>query len=279
MCLYDMIVVDPFSDFYPEDCAPKTQAFAYVNVGEVDKFAPYAKKIRPEWVIGENSAWNKNPILDQTQKSWQTFFMKQLIDPLWKKGYHGFFLDTLDSYILAVHDPLAQQKQVDALVSLIQKIKQRYPDAKIMLNRGFYLLDRVASQIDSVAIESLYHGWYQDKLRYATTPISDQKELFKQIDRIQRLNKPIIIIDYLPPSQKDKAPALAAQIVQKGIIPWITDKSLQEIYIKKSQGISRNILVMFSDEKKTSDPIYSRRTLCESYFGAHGVYPNLFQFR
>ena len=250
LCMYDMVVVDPYSNFKPEDCSPVSQAIAYVSVGEVARDAPYEKNIRPEWVIGKNVAWNNNLVIDQTQKEWQQFFIKQLIDPLWKKGYRGFFFDTLDSYFLSSHDSKQQQAQIDGMVSLIQQIKTQYPDAKIILNRGFQLLPKVHSEVDAVVIESLYHAWNQQKLSYEVTPLADQKQLLTQIDTIRQMQLPIIIIDYLPPGEHARAPALANQIATLGLIPWITDKSLQAIYIKKTDLLPRKILLLFTDEHK-----------------------------
>ena len=100
LCAHDIIVVDPDSNFNPDDCKPISQPIAYVSLGEIPRGVSYEKNIRSEWVIGNNVAWNNNKIIDQTQKEWQTFFINQLIDPLWKKGYRGFFIDTLDSYVL-----------------------------------------------------------------------------------------------------------------------------------------------------------------------------------
>ena len=108
-----------------------------MSVGEVARDAPYAKNIQPGWVIGKNIAWNNNLVVDQTNKEWQSFFINQVIAPLWQKGYRGFFFDTLDSYFLAAHDTASQQKQIDSLISLIHQIKSQYPEAKIILNRGF----------------------------------------------------------------------------------------------------------------------------------------------
>ena len=175
LCMYNIVVVDPYSNFNPEDCKPMGEAIAYVSVGEVAQGVPYEKNIPSAWVIGNNVAWNNNKVIDQTQKDWQTFFINQLIDPLWKKGYRGFFLDTLDSYILAVHDPKLQQLQINSIVSLIKQIKNRYPDAKIILNRGFQLLPGVQSQVDYVVIESLYSAWNQEKRIYEITPLTAKK--------------------------------------------------------------------------------------------------------
>lgn len=253
LCMYDMVVVDPYSNFNPDEyCKSISLPIAYVSVGEVAQDAPYVKDIKPEWVIGKNTAWNNNFVIDQSQKGWQDYFISQKIDPLWKKGYRGFFLDTLDSYFLATHDPQQQQKQIDNIANLIQQIKKRYPEAKIILNRGFQLLPQVHSQVDAVVIESLYNAWNQAKRIYENTPLADQKMLLEQISKIKQMQLPIIIIDYLPPAQQNKAQGLADTLIQQGFIPWITDSSLQELYLNKAREVPRKILMVFRNQANFS---------------------------
>ena len=156
----------------------------------------------------------------------------------------------MDSYLLAIQDPILQEQQENGIVSLIQQIKTRYPEAKIILNRGFRLLPKVHSQVNAVVIESLYHAWNQATLSYDVTPFADQKILLSEINKIKQLQLPIIVIDYLAPKEHSKAENLAHQISQQGMIPWITDKNLQSFYIKKITNIQRKILILFSDENK-----------------------------
>ncbi len=250
LCLYNIVVVDPYSNFNPEDCKPMSAPIAYVSLGEVRRGVAYEENIRPEWVISHNKDWNHNKIIDQTQKGWQTFFINELIEPLWKQGYRGFFLDTLDSYQIAGLDPKQQQKQIDGIVHLIKQIKCQHPDAKIILNRGFPFLAQVRKEAYAVVIESLYHAWIQENHRYEDTSLAEQKLLLNEIDKIRQLQLPIIIIDYLPPSQQARAHALSHQIAQEGMIPWITDNLLQAIYIKKVQDVKRQILILFTNERK-----------------------------
>ncbi len=247
LCLYDILVVDPQSNFNPQNqCNAMNQPLAYVSLGEIPNHVMYKEGIQSAWIIGRNKAWDSNPILDQTNRAWQTFFLEQIIAPLWEKGYRGFFLDTLDSYLLVSQDPTFQEKQIAGIVQMIQQIKQRYPDAKIILNRGFRLLPQVKNEITAVAIESLYQGWNQLKHQYEPSAKADQTALFNEIAKLKQMQKPIIIIDYLPPSQQHKAQVLANQIANQGLIPWITDKDVQQIYLKKLRPVPRKILVIQS---------------------------------
>lgn len=236
LCMYDYVVLDPYAHFDPKAFKDTISSpISYVSLGEVRKGVPYEKDIKAEWVIGANKDWNGNKIMDQTNLAWQEYFLNKLIDPLWEKGYRGFFLDTLDSYTLAVRDPALQKKQIDAMAKLIQQIKMRHPDAKIILNRGFHLLPQVYPQVDAVVIESLYRAWNQASRSYENTAPFEQNMLFGKIREIQAMDVPIIVIDYLPPNQQDQAQALADKIAAQGLIPWITDSLLQKIYLKNTK--------------------------------------------
>lgn len=254
VCLYDILVVDPNANFNPNDCNPLNQTFAYVSLSEIPKTSPYIKNIQPAWIIGKNSDWYNNAILDATNKDWQKFFLNQIITPLWNQGYRGFFLDNTDSYFLATHEKKLQEKQVAGLVQLIQQIKQRYPTAKLILNRGFTLIPETHTLIDAVVIESLYHGWYQAKKAYAETSNNEKTQLWEEIKKIRAYNLPIIVIDYLAPKEQQKAQELSTQLSAQGFIPFITDKHLKHIYLKNTSNkleiLPRKILVLYTDENK-----------------------------
>lgn len=250
MCMYDIVVVDPTSNINPKEyCNSISQLFAYVSMGEVSSNAIYRKDISPQWIIGKNKAWNNNAILDQSQPGWQDFFLNQIITPLWNAGFRGFFIDTLDSYLLAVSDKKSVENQIAGQVKIIESIKSRYPDAKIILNRGFHLLPQVHGQIYAVVIESLYNAWNQEKKRYENTLQSEHAYLLTEINKIKQWQLPIIIIDYIPPSKSKDAQMLANNLKKQGLIPWITDRTLQSIYIDKTQTIVRNILIIYAYEK------------------------------
>lgn len=255
LCQYDWVVVDPASSFDPHDyCSTLSTPIAYVSVGEVASNVSYEKSIPAAWVLGYNKAWNNNKIIDQTQRGWHKLFIQRLIEPLWQKGYRGFFLDTLDSYFLANLTPQQQQQQIDGMVLLIQAIKAAHPEAQIILNRGFQLLPKVHSNIDAVVIESIYAAWNQASGQYEKTSDQEHAMLLNEIERIKALHIPIIGIDYLPPARKNEAALCASNIAKLGIIPWITDKTLQWIYLTKNQPYKRHLLVI-SDQADDGSPL------------------------
>lgn len=249
LCTYDLVVIDPYSDFKPGDCQPVSEPIAYVSIGEVGIGAPYEKRINPTWVIGKNPAWNNNKVMDQTNKNWQNFVLDKLVEPLWKEGYKGFFLDTLDSYFLATSTYEGEQKQIAGIAQIIKAIKKRHPDAKIIMNRGFQILPYVHADVHAVAIESLYHGWNNAKGRYEKTSLKDQEMLYKEIAKIRQMNLPIIIIDFLPPSKKEKAPELAKKLVNEGFIPWITNSDLTALYLGSAKPFLREVLLLYTNKQ------------------------------
>lgn len=284
LCQYDLVVVDPASSFNPQDyCTTLSTPIAYVSLGEVASDAKHEKSIPDSWILGYNKVWNNNKIIDQTQRGWHDFFIQHLIDPLWQRGYRGFFLDNLDSYFLVNLTPQQQQQQVDAMVLLIQKIKAAHPDAQIIVNRGFQLLPQVQTNIDAVAIESIYAAWNQASGHYEKTSAHEHSMLLQEITRIKALHLPVIGIDYIPPDRKPEAALLASDLAKLGVTPWITDKTLQSIYLTKDQPHRRDLLVVFDQANDTSPPLPLQLTRPVSFLGVVleylGFVPHYYELR
>ena len=108
----------------------------------------------PGWLIGDNNEWNSR-IVDVSNPQWREFFLDKIIEPLWQAGYTGFFLDTLDSYHLAASKKDLPRME-SGLVQTIQAIRQRHPEARLILNRGFEIFDRVKGDVFAMAAESLF---------------------------------------------------------------------------------------------------------------------------
>lgn len=246
---FNWVVVQPSSNFNPKLFqSHHFSSFAYVSVGEVTTHDVYYSKIPLQWKIGKNKAW-KSDILDQSQVNWPNFFVEHVITPLWQKGYRGFFLDTLDSYQLVSKDSQFQKQQQLGLMQVIKKIKQQYPEAKLILNRGFDLLPETHSLINAVAAESLFYGWDQANHRYIDVAKSDSEYLLAKLNEVKKLGLPIIVIDYVSPADVEKAHFDAQKITDLGFIPWVTNYELTLLnYVRPS--ISRKILIVTDESKQ-----------------------------
>lgn len=227
---FDAVVVEPDSGFDPAaQQGGHASWFAYVSVGEVTPQRQYYAALPKAWLIGRNAAW-ESKVVDQDAPGWPAFYVKQVIAPLWRRGYRGFFLDTLDSYQLIAKTDAARQRQQAGLVAVIRAIKARYPQALLMFNRGFEILPQVHDLVYAVAFESLYNGWDQGKQRYTEVPQADRSWLLGQAKLIrERYGLPVIAIDYCAPGDRQCARETAQKICKDGLVPYVTDGALQTV--------------------------------------------------
>jgi len=239
---FDIAVVDPDAQFDPIAQAaagsrahPQTQAqshtawFAYVSVGEVNPNRAYFADVPKAWMPSINKDWESH-VVDQTEAGWPKFFVDCVITPLWRKGYRGFFLDTLDSYQLISHTDAQRAAQQAGLIKVIRGIKSRYPKARLIFNRGFEVLPQLHDQVYMVAFESLYSGWNASKQTYTQVPQADRDWLLGQARTVRDQYKlPVLSIDYCAPDDTACQRSTVERIVSNGLTPYVTDSGLQTV--------------------------------------------------
>ncbi len=233
LAAFDTVVVEPESGFDPAVAHTPgtscTQWFAYVSVGEVTPLRGYYAAIPKHWLLASNTVWESR-VVDQSAPGWPAFYVKHVIAPLWARGYRGFFLDTLDSYQLAAKTEAARARQQTGLVAVVRAIKARYPEARLVFNRGFEILPQVHGLVYAVAFESLFNGWDQAKKRYVAVPAEDRAWLLGQAHTIrERYGLPVISIDYCDPRDRQCARDTVAMIRDAGLVPYVTDGGLTTV--------------------------------------------------
>ena len=239
---FDAVVVEPGHGFDPTQFkTPSTQWLAYVSLGEVTPERGWFKALPKAWLLGDNAAWASR-VVDQAQPEWPAFYVDHVIKPLWDKGYRGFFLDTLDSYQLVAKDDASRAAQEAGMVRVIRAIKARYPDAKLIFNRGFEILPQVHDQVYAVAFESLYRGWDQGAKHYKEVNDADRAWLMGQARRIRdEYHLPVISIDYCPPADRACARDTAKRIKAQGLVPYVTDPALSTIGVGRIACAKRRV--------------------------------------
>ena len=252
---FDIVVVDPGSGISPARFGKNSsELFAYVSVGETGSGSGYAKLVRKSWIIGRNKGWN-SMVMDTSSASWRRFFLDRVIDPLWKAGYRGFFLDTLDSYQLAVgKDRYAEME--DGMVMLIREIKNKYPGARLIFNRGFEIVDRLRSDVFAVAAESLFNGYSPSEGGYYKVGENDRNWLLGRLNHLKNEGIPVISIDYVRPGMREEARVIAGKIRSLGFVPWVTDKDLSSLGVGSVEVMPRKILGLY-DGRDAPDPVYT----------------------
>jgi polysaccharide biosynthesis protein PelA len=244
---FDLVVVDP--DHVPEPTTltlPHTRLAAYVALGEVHPSRPYAAAIPKAWFKGENQDWASR-LVDQSQADWPRFFTDRVITPLWAKGYRTFFLDTLDSYQLFAKTPAARAQQEAGMVAVITAMKQKYPEAKLIFNRGFEILPQVHHHVEMVVAESLFQGYDAGKKAYVDVSEADREWLLTQLRRARdEFHLAAGVIDYLPAGQRQKARDTVKKIEALGLIPWVTTPDLATLGVGSVEVIPRKVLFVHS---------------------------------
>ncbi len=244
---FDLVVVDP--GHVPDPALPKlahTRLAAYVAVGEVQPSRSYAAQIPKAWLVGENKDWGSR-LIDQSQPQWPKFFTDSIIAPLWNSGYRTFFLDTLDSYHLFAKTPQKRAAQEAGMVAVIDAVKQRYPEVRFIFNRGFEILGRTHQHIESVVAESLFQGYDAGKAKYKVVPPEDREWLLGQLRRAKdEYRLPVVVIDYVPSSERELARKTAKRIMDLGFTPWVATPDLGTLGVGAIEVMPRKVLVVHS---------------------------------
>lgn len=226
---YSRIIVESDNVKPKELTALRTKGgkvFAYLSIGEVSPSRKWFKKIKREWILGDNKVWGSK-VMDLSSSGWQNFVLDTIVTPLWEEGYRGLFLDTMDSFYIFAKDKKQQEKQAQSLALLLTKILERYPKMRFISNRGFEVLSSIGSQLEAVVAESLFYSWDNNKKRYKETSESDQEWLTNKLDSIKgEAGVDVIIIDYMPLEKRAEAKQLADKITARGYIPWVSIPSL-----------------------------------------------------
>ncbi len=246
---FDRLVVEPenlpapaIADFQQNG----RELLAYVSIGEVHSERSWIGALDPGWFLGDNPDWG-GTILDLANPAWRAWLLQHRFRPLWEAGYRGFFLDTLDSYRLALPDKAAQARQEAGLVALIMQLRQTFPSARILVNRGFEVLPRIAALIDGLVAESLFAGWDAQDRRYVSVSEEDRRWLLARLReaRTLRPDLAIVVLDYLPPGERRRARELARRIHELGFTPWISSIGQDMVGVGAVEVLPREVLMLF----------------------------------
>lgn len=255
---FDIVVVDPDSRAdpltYRRRSAGASELFAYVSIGELQPSRAWAKQVPASLLLAENPTWGSR-VIDVSQPAWREFFINQVVAPLWEKGYRGFFIDTTDSYQLATRDDAAAGERMRAgLTNTIRALRSRFPEARLIMNRGFELLSQLRGDVYAVAAESLYRGWSHAEKRYADVSDADRGWLLARLrEAREQHGVHTLAVDYVAPNDRAAMRDTVRRIAADGVIPYVTDGELSRIGMGRYEVRPRRVLVVF-DGTPGTDP-------------------------
>lgn len=243
---YDWIFLDQ-DYFYIQEIKDKfymknrAKLIGYISVGEIEKHRKYFETIK-KFAIGTNPVWN-SLIADLRNEEYRNFLIKVIAKEIIQKGFDGFFLDTLDSYKLAVNQKEWRDFQ-EAEIDLIKELKKFFPDKLIVLNRGFEIIDQVHDKINAVALESLFAGLDKNK-KYIQVNEDERKYLIGEIKKIKSYGIPVIAIDYVDPEEKEEAISVVKKILSLDVIPYVSDRELSKVGYCGCEIIPRKVILLY----------------------------------
>ncbi|MBA4142432.1 MAG: endo alpha-1,4 polygalactosaminidase [Nitrosospira sp.] len=226
---FDQIVVQP-SQVLPHERTAllnlDSLILAYVSFGEIARNSDDMARIDTKWSIGVNPAWN-SLVMDMADPSWHEYLLEHHFGRLWRDGYRAFFLDTVDSYLIVTPEGKQREEQEAGLVALLAEVKRRFPGCKLILNRGFEVLDRASVYADGMVAESLFHGFDPVSGKHAPTKEENRAWLIQQLTRAQNeFNVPVTVLDYVDPGDWVEAKKTAREILKLGFMPWVANGDL-----------------------------------------------------
>lgn len=246
---FDQIVIQP-SQILPHEKTAllnlDSLIFAYVSFGEIARNSEDMPRIKTKWSIGVNPAWN-SLVMDMTDPAWHDYLLEQHFDRLWREGYRAFFLDTVDSYLIVTSEGKQRAEQEKGLVALLAEIKRRFPGCKLILNRGFEVLDRAAQYADGMVAESLFHGFDPVTGKHAPTKKENREWLLNQLRRAQNeFHVPVTVLDYVEPGDWIEAEKTAREIFKLGFMPWVANGDLTWLGQGRVRLAPRKLLAVIS---------------------------------
>jgi len=224
----------------------KNKMYAYVSINEIQENIKEYKYVDKSWIISENKDWGSK-VLDIKNRDYQEFIFQRLIEPRMKEGFENFFFDTLDSYQIGLKNKKEKEQSREALVHFIKEFHIRYPKAKLIINRGFDIIDEVHEGIEAVLFESYYNGLGGDT-GYKKVSEKDREWLDIYLDKIKAYGIDIISLEYLEADDiEKKAENIIKKIKERGMIPYVSHRELV-IYGKSSKNaIKREILTLVDE--------------------------------
>ena len=240
--IHDYIIVQPenINTYTHGFSLYKNNIYAYVSIGEIDRDIKAYKFVKKSWIRAYNKAW-KSDVLDIRNKEYREFIFSHQIEPEIKRGFQNFFFDTLDSYYFYAKKPQEIEQAREALSEFIKEFHRRYPDAKLVINRGFDIIDLVHDSVTAVLFESYYEG-LDHKLGYKTVSQEDREWLNMQLKKVRHYNIDIIAVDYANTPQKAKK--TVEKLKQKGFIPYVADRDLQTYGLSSKNALKREVLTL-----------------------------------
>lgn len=168
-----------------------------------------------------NPAWGTT-LVDCRSPAWRAHILERAIPDILARGFDGLFLDTLDT-------PERYPETQTAVISLIQQIRQCYPDLLLIANRGFSILEQIEGWLDAFLFEAF--TTHYDNGRYATWDPQNLDWTARQAARLLALRgqRPLLALDYAAPDDHALRRLAAHRAQSYGFLSYTTTWNLDQL--------------------------------------------------
>lgn len=231
LAAYDLAILEPDGHTAEEIAAlheKGTLAVAYLSVGQVEPYRAWYGDGRVDhtWLLNEDKNWDSY-FVDANQQGWRDLTVELAGDYL-AQGYDGLFLDVVDA--AEVYPETAP-----GMVALIQGLREAYPEAIIVQNRGFAVIDETAPLVDALMFEGLSTSYDFDKKDYLrledTDYVPEVEEEIAQLLTIRETQPDLVVLslDYAAEGNTETAQDAVRIALSYGFIPSVSTLALDDI--------------------------------------------------
>jgi polysaccharide biosynthesis protein PelA len=205
----------------------------YLSLGEVHQGRSYADKLtRQGLLLSRNPNWPEGQFVDVRDGRWRQLVIHDLVPAILERGFKGLFFDTLDSpAFLEQSDPVAYRGMTDAAAELVLAIRRAFPNLPIMVNRGYAVLPRIASEIDMVMGESVHSTYDAAKKSYVHVAPENVKWQLDRLNDARRICPSMLLfsLDYWSPGDSGGIARVYAEAETNGLVPYVATFDLSQV--------------------------------------------------
>ncbi|MFW0778225.1 MAG: endo alpha-1,4 polygalactosaminidase [Rickettsiales bacterium] len=232
---YDLIAFD--SDHHPDLLPLKAQGkilLGYISLAEAETYRSYYKKIKDKGLLLENNnLWKGHVIIDVRKEEWERMLLDELIPPILAQGFDGIMIDTIDSAIYPeIEHPEKYAGMKQGAVKLVKAIRARYPNIKIMINRGLEIADQTAPYIDYLMAESTLTDWVPDPTKPKLVDEATYQRYLEMIRQARAASPTLKIysMDYWDMNDAQGVKSIYARQRAQGFVPYVSTMDLQHLH-------------------------------------------------
>lgn len=231
---YRIVVLDRL---YPHDIStlksPERQVLGYVSMGEVTIHDPWYARAKEGGLLGvENQYWKGSFTVNIRDPLWQKILEEEILPPLFARGFDGVMLDTLDSPLLLEQLTPPEPGMRDAAEHLVARIRELYPEAVIVQNRGYTALEQTAPYLNYVLAESTFTGLDSATGKHYLRNEKDQRYALDFIHKA-RLTSPglqVLGLEYWEQDDTETIRQLKEKMIKNRMLPYISTLALDKVH-------------------------------------------------